>query len=49
MERLWDLLAEYGPPIVGVVLLILVAYIVSVWIGRLVRNALETAAAGALP
>ena len=43
MERIWDLLAEYGPPIVGVVLFLLVGYIVSGWLGRLVRKALVRA------
>lgn len=34
-----DLIVEYGPPIVGTLLFLLVAFIVSGWIGRLVRRA----------
>ena len=43
MERLWDLLTQYGLPIAGVVVLLLVSYILSGWIGRLISRALMRA------
>lgn len=39
MERVWDLLVRYLPPIVGVLLFLIVAYVLSAWAGRLVRKA----------
>jgi len=43
MEKLGELLVTYGLPAAGVLVLLIVAYIVSGWIGRLVRRALERA------
>ena len=43
MERLWDLIMTYAPRIVGVALFLLVAYVVSRWVGRLVVRLLQRA------
>jgi len=41
MERIGQLIMQYAPPIVGVLVLLVVAYIISGWIGKLVAKALE--------
>jgi len=43
MEYVWNMIVRYAPPIVGVLVLLLVAYIVSGWVGRLVARLLTRA------
>ena len=43
MERIGELIMRYVPSLVGVLVLLIVAYIVSGWIGKLVSKALEKA------
>jgi len=43
MDRLQELLAKYVPPIVGVVVLLAVAYVIAGWVAKLVMKALEKA------
>ncbi len=43
MDDIWQGIVEYAPPIIGVVLLLVVAYVASGWVGRLVGRLLSKA------
>lgn len=43
MEKIGELVLKYAPPIVGVLVLLIVAYIISGWLGRLLTRMLERA------
>ena len=43
MQKVWDLVVEYAPKLVGALVFIIVAYLLSGWIGRLVARALGRA------
>lgn len=43
MNHVWNAIVQYGPPIIGVLLLLLVAHAVAAWVGVLVRRLLGRA------
>jgi len=41
MEQVWELVVEYAPSIVGVIIFLVVSFVVSGWVGRLTARAMR--------